>query len=72
MVIETKGNLFNEDNITQNRFILHWEFNDCLLMPNDETCAISVLEKYNNILSLCAIGNPKSFKKNTRTLKNNP
>ena len=72
MVIETKGNLFNEDSGAQNQFILHWEFNDYLLMPNDETCAISVLEKYNNILSLCAIGNPESFKKTLELLKITP
>ena len=69
MVIETKGNLFNKNNGNQDRFVLHWNFNDYLLMPNDETCSISVLEKYNNILSLCAIGDPESFKKTLEFLK---
>ena len=69
MVIETKGNLFNKNNGNQNRFVLHWNFNDYLLMPNDETCSISVLKKYNNILSLCAIGDPESFKKTLEFLK---
>ena len=69
MIIETKGNLFNKNSGDQNRFVLHWNFNDRLLMPNDETCAISVLEKYNNILSLCAIGDPESFKKTLELLK---
>ncbi len=69
MIIETKGNLFNKNGGDENRFVLHWNFNDRLLMPNDETCAISVLEKYNNILSLCAIGDPESFKKTLEFLK---
>ena len=69
MVIETKGNLFNKNNGNQNRFVLHWNFNDYLLMPNDEMCSINVLKKYNNILSLCAIGDPESFKKTLEFLK---
>ena len=69
MIIETKGNLFNKNNGDQNRFVLHWNFNDRLLMPNDETCSINVLEKYSNILSLCAIGDPESFKKTLEFLK---
>ena len=70
IIIETKGNLFNKNSGNrQSRFVLHWGFNDHLLMPNNETCPMGVLEKYNNILSLCAIGDPESFKKTLEFLK---
>jgi len=66
MIIETKSSESKKGG-----FVLNWGYKQSLLMPDGETCSLGVLKGYNNILSLCAIGSPKSFEKTLGFLKIN-
>jgi len=64
-------------NVVDNKkegFVLQWGYNEYLLVadsPENKTEGFEVLNQYNSVLSLCAIGSPEKFQKTLEKLKIN-